>query len=160
MIKIIFVSSSRIDLAVRGHCPSLVDQNICPDRSPSCTKDTECSQSPDERCCKTACGQRCVTGQLSGCEQLALAATRRSRALGSNGPTQWIPRCNNRTGQFEPVQCTSRKKNCWCVDEIGNEVAGTRAKTRDAVDCKNPKPCPAHTCRMLCPLGFEVCHKQ
>ncbi|PSN48928.1 hypothetical protein C0J52_03479 [Blattella germanica] len=62
----------------------------------------------------------------------------------------------NKEGDFESIQCDAASPNCWCVDAAGYEIPGTRAPARGLVNCSNPKPCGAHTCRMLCPHGFSI----
>lgn len=36
------------------------------------------------------------------------------------------------------------------------QLPGTRAPAAGLVNCTKSAPCAAHTCRMLCPLGFEL----
>lgn len=69
-----------------------------------------------------------------------------------------VPRCN-RLGDFEPIQCSNELDNshCFCVDEYGIEIPGTRADSEDKVNCSAPKiaECPAASCRMFCSSGFS-----
>lgn len=45
-----------------------------------------------------------------------------------------LPSCDN-SGDYEPVQCDPATGNCFCVDESGFEVAGTRARSLESVNC-------------------------
>ncbi|XP_037809607.1 uncharacterized protein LOC119602262 isoform X1 [Lucilia sericata] len=89
---------------------------------------------------------------LTACQHLRRAEARRSKALNTRVRA---PRCDKR-GQFETIQCTNarRGEDCWCVDEYGVEIPGTRNATKAAVQCKEPANCPASACRMFCPSGF------
>ncbi|XP_046997028.1 balbiani ring protein 3-like isoform X1 [Schistocerca americana] len=91
-----------------------------------------------------------LSAGLTGCEQLKQEAERHSRML--QEPVR-IPKCTH-SGEFEPVQCNSN--SCWCVDEAGLELAGTRAQSHELINCSDPKPCAGPTCRMLCPHGFVM----
>ncbi len=51
----------------------------------------------------------------------------------------YLPQCDS-AGEFNPVQCYGDSSYCWCVDQNGREVPGTRS--HDAVK-------PACECRLL-----------
>ncbi|GBP03548.1 Thyroglobulin [Eumeta japonica] len=91
-------------------------------------------------------------GNLTACQHLRRAEARRSKALKVRVRA---PRCD-KGGQFETIQCTNSRRNedCWCVDEYGVEIPGTRNTTKATVKCKEPENCPASACRMFCPSGF------
>lgn len=59
---------------------------------------------------------------------------------GKADPQQYVPQCGP-DGQFSPVQCYGETTYCWCVDQDGREVPGTRS--HDAVK-------PACECQPLC----------
>ena len=37
----------------------------------------------------------------------------------------FIPKCDRRTGAWEPVQCQPEFGLCWCVDSNGTRIEGT-----------------------------------
>ncbi|XP_036947110.1 nidogen-2 isoform X16 [Acanthopagrus latus] len=45
---------------------------------------------------------------------------------GKPEPKQYLPQCEP-DGQFSPVQCYGETTYCWCVDQDGREVPGTRS---------------------------------
>lgn len=72
---------------------------------------------------------------LAGCQTLRMAASRRAKALGVDAKNVRMPRCN-KMGGFEPIQCDNEIiSSCWCVDEAGFELAGTRAPAATLVNC-------------------------
>ncbi|XP_017082858.2 uncharacterized protein LOC108115792 [Drosophila eugracilis] len=94
---------------------------------------------------------------LTACQHLRRSETRRAKALqsGLEGPSVRVPRCQ-KNGDFDSIQCQEEKagKDCWCVDEYGVELPGSRNETRAGVSCSEPKHCAASACRMFCPSGF------
>lgn len=93
---------------------------------------------------------------LSACEHLQVAENRRAKSLGENGRSIRIPKCSQ-LGEFEPVQCSNEINGteCWCVDQYGLEIAGTRKHNEADVNCTEPESvCSASSCRMYCPSGF------
>ncbi|XP_056882960.1 nidogen-2 isoform X20 [Takifugu flavidus] len=45
---------------------------------------------------------------------------------GKPEPQQYLPQCEP-DGQFSPVQCYGETTYCWCVDQDGREISGTRS---------------------------------
>ncbi|XP_056157017.1 nidogen-2 [Lampris incognitus] len=45
---------------------------------------------------------------------------------GDPAPHHYLPQCEP-DGQFSPVQCYGETSYCWCVDQDGREVPGTRS---------------------------------
>ena len=43
----------------------------------------------------------------------------------------------NEDGTFNPVQCSTDRKQCWCVDDTGREVESTRQNVYSDVDMPN-----------------------
>uniref|UniRef100_A0A669PA57 Thyroglobulin n=1 Tax=Phasianus colchicus TaxID=9054 RepID=A0A669PA57_PHACC len=56
----------------------------------------------------------------SFCNMLELKTSLREAGKG------YIPKCEEASGIFSPVQCTQDEESCWCVFDNGEEVPGTR----------------------------------
>jgi hypothetical protein len=84
----------------------------------------------------------------TGCEQLKREAYRRARSLGGvEGLKVRIPVCN-KDGDFNPIQCDSIIFKCWCVDEEGFELPGTRTPSQYLVNCTGET------------IVYDLAHKQ
>lgn len=97
----------------------------------------------------------CLTESLTACQHLRRAEVRRAKSLGDKGKSIKIPKCSLE-GDFERIQCSNEinGNECWCVDEYGVEITGTRTTDRKNITCQEPADCPASSCRMFCPAGF------
>ncbi|XP_022255570.1 balbiani ring protein 3-like [Limulus polyphemus] len=135
-----------------GVCPPS-SKRECFDQKADCEFDEDCGGLT--KCCSNGCVSKCITPHYTGCQQLHLVTERRARSLGPEGESTFIPRCD-KSGKFEPVQCNDISESCWCVNQQGFEIAGTRARALNLVNCSAPDKCAGHTCRMLCPYGFEL----
>ncbi|XP_045777097.1 kielin/chordin-like protein isoform X1 [Maniola jurtina] len=156
--SLLFIQQASAEL--RGRCPA--EDGACPPRATPCHEDDDCGE---QICCNTSCGRTCVEPLYTGCENIKLSSERISRALAAENTRSGrgairslrSPRCKVTDGEFEEIQCDNEiVSTCWCVDAAGFEVPGTRAPAAGLVNCTNSAPCAAHTCRMLCPLGFEL----
>ncbi|XP_071601251.1 nidogen-2 isoform X2 [Heliangelus exortis] len=53
---------------------------------------------------------------------------------GSPRPDQYVPQCEA-GGEFTPLQCHGDSGYCWCVDQNGREVQGTRSEPGTTPPC-------------------------
>ena len=60
-------------------------------------------------------------------EGLTLCQRMHQDALSSSEQDIYVPQCNLK-GSFEEVQCHGSSNECWCVDQQGSELNGTRRK--------------------------------
>ncbi|XP_072037591.1 uncharacterized protein [Amphiura filiformis] len=74
----------------------------------------------------------CRRVQLTKCQQQRADLTARPPL-----PGQYIPGCNS-AGEYEPLQCHSSTGQCWCVNERGVEITGTRVRptANDKPNCQ------------------------
>jgi len=61
----------------------------------------------------------------AGCNGRNLTFCELQREISTGRSDDFIPRCKG-DGEFEPVQCHRLSGVCWCVDEIGMEIPGSR----------------------------------
>ncbi|NXC46593.1 THYG protein, partial [Penelope pileata] len=50
----------------------------------------------------------------------------------------YIPKCEEDSGIFSPVQCSQDEESCWCVFDNGEEVPGTRVRGQKPA-CESPQ---------------------
>uniref|UniRef100_UPI00398F2778 uncharacterized protein nid2a isoform X2 n=1 Tax=Pristiophorus japonicus TaxID=55135 RepID=UPI00398F2778 len=114
-----------------GHCWCVDEkgQEIPGTKTPPGTGQPRCGlPAPTERP-KTACVEQ--RDQL----QAELNQHRARPPIGMH-----IPQCDAE-GNFRPLQCHSSTGHCWCVDEWGREIPGTRTHPgNDQPQCGLPEP--------------------
>ncbi|XP_063040721.1 nidogen-2 isoform X2 [Engraulis encrasicolus] len=60
------------------------------------------------------------------------------------GPGAFVPECDEQ-GQYRPLQCHGSTGHCWCVDNQGQERAGTRAPPGSSrPNCNEPERPKTH----------------
>ncbi|OQV15699.1 putative Uncharacterized protein ZC84.1 [Hypsibius exemplaris] len=122
-----------------------------------CSADADCPY--DSKCCDSKSGIKvCAPAQpaFSACQHQRVIAEEVARSIDSS--INFTPECLETNGSFAPIQCSEAKQRCWCVNEAGFEVAGTRVPLGTPVKlcCAAPRVCPNPECRMLCPQSFRI----
>lgn len=140
-----------------GQCPFLIppgneesDLDAC---DYECRSDAHCEGS--KRCCSNGCGTQCVEPQLkTACQHLQSIQIHQAIELGVPARRKFISQCDENTGSYKPIQC-GPENECWCVDEFGIEMTGTRTNQTLTPDCDvQPKTeCPMMKC-VPCEHGY------
>ncbi|XP_055333296.1 uncharacterized protein LOC129584903 [Paramacrobiotus metropolitanus] len=120
-----------------------------------CSNDLDCPY--DLKCCESKSRIKvCSPPQpaFTACQHQKTAVVEIARSI--DGAAGFQPECDERTGGFTPIQCSENKNRCWCVDEAGFEIPGTRAALGTPINCSAPRACPHPECRMLCPQSFQM----
>ncbi|KAL3982628.1 Thyroglobulin type-1 repeat family protein [Acanthocheilonema viteae] len=115
-----------------------------------CIYDDECPSV--EKCCDNDCGRVCTPpDKATDCIHLASAVNRLPEKTLIRG---YVPKCTV-NGQFENIQCDD--SFCWCVDEKGTEITGTKIiRTIGLPDCLQRRECKAKLCLKACPFGIKT----
>ncbi|XP_063231610.1 balbiani ring protein 3-like [Bacillus rossius redtenbacheri] len=137
-----------------GQCPYLI-----PVTSGSC--DYECKSDINcngtAKCCSNGCGTQCVEPVvMTACQHQRTILQHRAHEMGTPAGRLYIPQCRESDGGYEPVQCHPRSRQCWCVDEKGEEVSGTRAPPDVQPSCHAPSECPLYKCSTNCQHGYKM----
>uniref|UniRef100_A0A8C1WGC4 Thyroglobulin n=1 Tax=Cyprinus carpio TaxID=7962 RepID=A0A8C1WGC4_CYPCA len=100
------------------------------------------------------CGKISGEYQLNASCPLSIGLTscqlQRQQALQTEGITL-VPSCLD-SGEFEPVQCDASRGQCWCVDQEGMEIYGTRQNGKLS-KCECPGTCEVRQRRLLHGIG-------
>ncbi|KAJ9582850.1 hypothetical protein L9F63_022809 [Diploptera punctata] len=138
-----------------GQCPYLVPvgNGSC---DYECRSDLNCNGS--EKCCSNGCGTQCIAPvMLTACQHRRAILEHKAHETGIPASQMYLPQCREEDGSFEPVQCHPKSRQCWCVDNKGDELPGTRAPPDVQPSCAGniPSNCPAFRCAP-CPYGYQM----
>ncbi|XP_050987427.1 thyroglobulin isoform X2 [Labeo rohita] len=122
---------------------------------PQCSEDgrfrhVQCNHGGGECWCVNAEGLEIPGSRQNGSTVHCLTSCQlqRQRALQTEGITL-VPVCLD-SGEFEPVQCDASRSQCWCVDQEGMEIYGTRQNGKPS---KCPGTCEVRQRRLLHGIG-------
>lgn len=142
-----------------GQCPFLVppgtEGSTIDSCEYECRSDSHCEGT--KRCCSNGCGTQCVEPQLkTACQHLKTIQLHQASELGVPARQKYIAQCDEKDGSWKPVQC-GPEDICWCVDQSGNELSGTRTQGEQPNCSIAPKTqCPTLQCSEFCQFGYVV----
>uniref|UniRef100_A0A0K0DLK1 Thyroglobulin type-1 domain-containing protein n=1 Tax=Angiostrongylus cantonensis TaxID=6313 RepID=A0A0K0DLK1_ANGCA len=115
------------------------------DHKNRCSWDSECDGV--QKCCSDGCGLKCLhPEENSVCLHMKAAL----QMIGQAARIQ----CRA-DGSFEEIQCDA--DYCWCVNESGLEVEGTRSSEDTLPNCRAPRKCQIPSCThdISCKFGMK-----
>ncbi|GLH00224.1 Papilin [Gryllus bimaculatus] len=136
-----------------GQCPYLV-----PITSGSCDYECRGDQACNgtAKCCSNGCGTQCIEPvMMTACQHQRAILQHKAHESGIPAKEMYMPECRPADGGFEPVQCHPLSRQCWCVDEAGQEMPGTRAPPDVQPSCLAPNECPLLKCQP-CEHGYKL----
>ncbi|XP_034238725.1 uncharacterized protein LOC117643760 [Thrips palmi] len=142
-----------------GQCPYLVPVSAgsC---DYQCRSDYNCNETA--KCCSNGCGTQCMLPVvMTECQHRRAILQHESHESGIPASKLWVPRCRESDGAYEEAQCHPGTGQCWCVDDHGQEVPGTRTENAQQPDCQagarnGMAACPDLRCDQACPHGYQL----
>ncbi|KHJ87891.1 WAP-type 'four-disulfide core [Oesophagostomum dentatum] len=129
-----------------GACPYF-DERQCSVqlRVNQCGSDEDCLGV--QKCCSDGCAKKCLYPENNSACMQAKAAL---QMIGQSSKIQCRP-----DGSFEEIQCDA--DYCWCVNQYGVEVEGTRTSDDIAPNCLAPRKCAIPLCThdISCKFGMK-----
>ncbi|XP_022094920.1 papilin-like [Acanthaster planci] len=159
------MGSPNCDGGAQGPCPSLALQlqagQATNDYQPVCTPDglfvrVQCDGVPQCLCVNETTGEVLkvlnevpLDGDFDACNDAHQEPTRcqqhRNSVLATEEPTghiRYVPECNE-AGDYREIQCYGNTGHCWCVNDNGEEIDGTRKRPGEGVPDCTVKDCHA-----------------
>ncbi|XP_041941809.1 thyroglobulin [Alosa sapidissima] len=126
------------------------------DHVPQCSEDgrfrhVQCSSAAAECWCVDSEGSELPGSRQNGSAIHCLTSCQqhRQRVLQRGNDDTLLPACSD-SGEYQPVQCQPTTGQCWCVDQEGMEIYGTRQNGRPA---RCPGSCEVRERRLLHGVG-------
>ncbi|XP_056618676.1 thyroglobulin [Triplophysa dalaica] len=151
------ISEYQLETETLSQCEQLRAVSAAQEREhvPQCSEDgrfrhVQCNRGGGECWCVSAEGLEIPGSRHNGSTVHCLTSCQlqRQRVL-QTGDTTFVPVCQD-SGEYEQVQCDTSRRQCWCVDQEGMEIYGTRQNGKPS---KCPGTCEVRQRRILHGIG-------